>query len=64
MEDPQRHRITAVTWRDRALNAEEAIKTAHTEILTQRTRIGELLGQIRPVNESSAVTPPAPPEPG
>jgi hypothetical protein len=35
------------TWRERALNAEEALKTAHTEILTQRTRIGELLGQIR-----------------
>ncbi|WEO92926.1 DUF6262 family protein [Streptomyces sp. FXJ1.172] len=34
-------------WRERALNAEEALKTAHTEILTQRTRISELLGQIR-----------------
>lgn len=28
------------------LNAEEALKTAHGEILSQRTRIGELLGQI------------------
>ncbi|MEU1307022.1 hypothetical protein [Streptomyces shenzhenensis] len=35
------------TWRERALNAEEALKAAHTEILTQRTRIGELLRQIR-----------------
>ncbi|QIY68803.1 DUF6262 family protein [Streptomyces sp. RLB1-33] len=35
------------TWRERALNAEEALKAAHAEILTQRTRIGELLGQIR-----------------
>ena len=35
------------TWRERALNAEDALKAAHTEILTQRTRIGELLGQIR-----------------
>jgi hypothetical protein len=35
------------TWRERALNAEEAVKAAHTEILSQRTRIGELLGQIR-----------------
>ena len=35
------------TWRERALNAEEALKAAQTEILTQRTRIGELLGQIR-----------------
>jgi hypothetical protein len=35
------------TWRERALNAEDALKTAHAEILAQRTRIGELLGQIR-----------------
>lgn len=35
------------TWRERALNAEDALKAAHTEIHAQRTRIGELLGQIR-----------------
>ncbi|OIJ95000.1 DUF6262 family protein [Streptomyces monashensis] len=35
------------TWRERALNAEDALKAAQTEILTRRTRIGELLGQIR-----------------
>ncbi|MFE0652026.1 DUF6262 family protein [Streptomyces sp. NPDC059534] len=35
------------TWRERALNAEERLKAAQAEILTQRTRIGELLGQIR-----------------
>ncbi|MFM9578151.1 DUF6262 family protein [Streptomyces caniscabiei] len=35
------------TWRERALNAEDALKAAHAEILNQRTRIGELLGQIR-----------------
>jgi AcrR family transcriptional regulator len=35
------------TWRKRALNAEDAFKTAHAEILAQRTRIGELLGQGR-----------------
>ncbi|MFD1662162.1 DUF6262 family protein [Streptomyces caeni] len=35
------------TWRERALNAEDALKAAHAEILTQRTRIGELIGQIR-----------------
>ncbi|MEU6868122.1 hypothetical protein ABZ924_33665 [Streptomyces sp. NPDC046876] len=34
------------TSRERALNAEGALKTAHAEILAQRTRIGELLGQI------------------
>jgi len=35
------------TWRERALNAEGALKAAHSEILAQRTRIGELLGQVR-----------------
>ncbi|MEV6871592.1 DUF6262 family protein [Amycolatopsis sp. NPDC051128] len=35
------------TWRERALNAEDTLKTANAEILNQRTRIGELLGQIR-----------------
>jgi chromosome segregation ATPase len=35
------------SWRERALNAEDALKRAHAEIRTQRTRIGELMGQIR-----------------
>jgi chromosome segregation ATPase len=35
------------TWRERALNAEDALKAAHAEILSQRARIGELLGQVR-----------------
>ena len=35
------------TWRERALNAENALNAATAEILTQRTRIGELLGQVR-----------------
>jgi small-conductance mechanosensitive channel len=35
------------TLRERALNAEDALKAAHVEITTQRTRIGELLGQVR-----------------
>jgi hypothetical protein len=35
------------TWRERALNAEDALKGAHTEILAQRNRIGELLGRLR-----------------
>ena len=35
------------TWRERALNAEGALKAAHAEILARRTRIGELLGQVR-----------------
>ncbi len=35
------------SWQQRALNAEQALKTAHAEIRTQRARIGELLGQLR-----------------
>jgi chromosome segregation ATPase len=35
------------SWRERALNAEHALKTANHEIITHRTRIGELLGRIR-----------------
>lgn len=37
----------AASWRERALNAEHALKTTGQEIITQRTRIGELLGRIR-----------------
>ncbi|WP_263645311.1 hypothetical protein [Mycobacterium avium] len=37
----------AASWRERAPNAEHALKTANHEIMTQRTRIGELLGRIR-----------------
>ncbi|MFI6693503.1 DUF6262 family protein [Streptomyces sp. NPDC050433] len=33
--------------RDRALNAEAALKDAHSEIRTQRNRIGQLIGHIR-----------------
>lgn len=36
-----------LVWRERALNAENALKTAHDEIRTQRARIAELLGRIR-----------------
>lgn len=35
------------TWRERALNAEDGLKAAHAEIIVQRARIGELLGQVR-----------------
>jgi chromosome segregation ATPase len=34
-------------WRERALNAESALKQAHGEIAAHRGRIGELLGRIR-----------------
>ncbi|MGI5243117.1 DUF6262 family protein [Dactylosporangium sp. CA-139066] len=35
------------SWHQRALNAEDALKTAYAEIDSQRERIGILLGQLR-----------------
>ncbi|WNI22178.1 DUF6262 family protein [Streptomyces sp. ITFR-16] len=35
------------SWRERALNAEDALKSAFDEIRLQRGRIGELMGQVR-----------------
>jgi chromosome segregation ATPase len=35
------------SWRERALNAEDALKTAHAEICAHRERIAALMGQIR-----------------
>ena len=46
LQDEQ-HDAGQASWRERALNAEHALKTANHEIITQRTRIGELLGRIR-----------------
>jgi hypothetical protein len=46
LQDERDHAGEA-SWRERALNAEHALKTANHEITTQRTRIGELLGRIR-----------------
>jgi len=35
------------SWQERALNAEDALKTVHAEIRAQRDRIGQLPGQLR-----------------
>lgn len=35
------------SWRERALNAENAVRAAQSEISVQRTRLGELMGRIR-----------------
>ena len=42
------------TWRERALNAEDALKAANAEILAQRARSGELLGRIRHMEADSS----------
>jgi hypothetical protein len=55
------------TWRERALNAEDALKAATAEIVRQRARIGEFLGQVRDLEAewtrrpSSASPPRTPP---
>lgn len=38
-------------WRERAFNAEDALKAAHAEIRSQRARIGELMGQLRDLEQ-------------
>jgi chromosome segregation ATPase len=45
----QTHQAAQVeaSWRERTLNAEDALRLAHAEIAAQRTTIGQLLGQIR-----------------
>jgi Family of unknown function (DUF6262) len=42
----QHDRVEA-TWRERALNAEAELTRTQKEVLTQRQRIAELMGQIR-----------------
>ncbi|MGD3109326.1 DUF6262 family protein [Streptomyces sp. YGL11-2] len=44
-DQAQRDAVEA-SWRERALNAEEALKNTNAEVANQRERIGELLGQI------------------
>ena len=43
----QTHERIEAAWRERALNAEDALAQAHKEILTQRQRIGQLMGELR-----------------
>ncbi|MFH8573009.1 hypothetical protein [Streptomyces sp. NPDC017993] len=40
------HQMIEASWRERALNTEDALKAALAEIANQRKRIAELLGQI------------------
>jgi hypothetical protein len=41
------HERIEASWRERALNAEAELGRTQQEILTQRQRIGELMGQLR-----------------
>ncbi|MEV7817837.1 DUF6262 family protein [Streptomyces flaveolus] len=44
-DQAQRDAVEA-SWRERALNTEEALKNTNAEVVNQRERIAELLGQI------------------
>lgn len=46
------HERVEAQWRERALNAEDGLKTAQKEIIAQRRRIGELMGQIRDADQA------------
>lgn len=39
------------SWRERALNAEDALNAAHQGIQTQRSRIAILMGQLRDLEQ-------------
>lgn len=41
------HERIEASWRERALNAEAELGRTQQEVLTQRQRIGELMGQLR-----------------
>lgn len=45
------HEAIESSWRERALNAEHALTTAQKEVLAQRQRIAELMGQIRDLDQ-------------
>lgn len=53
-QDPaDRDAWQAAAWRERALNAEGALKATHAEIIEQWERIGERLGQVRDLEKDA-----------
>lgn len=47
------HERIEASWRERALNAEETLTRTQETVFTQRKRIGELMGQLRDVEQSA-----------
>ncbi|MFK0288066.1 DUF6262 family protein [Streptomyces sp. NPDC090499] len=45
------HDRIEASWRERALNAEDQLTRTQHEILAQRQRIGELMGQLRELDQ-------------
>jgi predicted nucleic acid-binding Zn-ribbon protein len=48
------HDAIEATWRERALNAEHALTGAQKEVLAQRQRIAEFMGQIRDLGQPAS----------
>ncbi|MGX1886463.1 DUF6262 family protein [Streptomyces sp. NPDC055287] len=44
--DQAQREVVEASWRERALNTEEALRTTNAEVVNQRERIAELLGQV------------------
>ncbi|MET7605141.1 DUF6262 family protein [Streptomyces avermitilis] len=47
----EKHEQIEASWRERALNAEAELTRTQNEVLVQRQRIGELMGQLRDFDE-------------
>jgi chromosome segregation ATPase len=47
----EKHEQIEASWRERALNAEAELTRTQGEVLVQRQRIGELMGQLRDFDE-------------
>lgn len=47
----EKHEQIEASWRERALNAEAELTRTQNEVLTQRQRIGELMGQLRDIDQ-------------
>jgi chromosome segregation ATPase len=45
--DAERSKQIEASWRERALNAEDSLRSSHQEIVSQRNTIADLLGRIR-----------------
>ncbi|WP_405435380.1 DUF6262 family protein [Streptomyces avidinii] len=47
----EKHEQIEASWRERALNAEAELTRTQNEVLSQRQRIGELMGQLRDIDQ-------------
>ncbi|WP_434597155.1 hypothetical protein [Streptomyces sp. A5-4] len=48
----EKHEQIEASWRERALNAEAELTRTQSEVLVQRQRIGDLMGQLRDIDQT------------